>query len=242
MTEMLLLPSMLPDSWRPFLAPEFDKPYAVELEEFLQAEKKAGKVVFPAQENIFHAFEATPVEAVKVVILGQDPYHGPGQAHGLSFSVQPGIKVPPSLRNMYKELEEDLGVNPPGHGFLEDWAKQGVLLLNTVLTVEAGKAGSHQKKGWETFTDTVIDVLNRERDNLVFILWGSHAQKKGRGIDKARHLVLDGPHPSPLSAYRGFFGCGHFSGANDYLLSTGQTPINWQLEPLEATGEQLGLI
>lgn len=236
-----LSPSALAESWQPLLSEEFSKPYMRDLEDFLRAEKAAGKTIYPAEENIFHALEATPVDDVKVVIIGQDPYHGPGQAHGLSFSVQPGVDVPPSLRNMYKELEQDLGVKHPGHGYLEGWAKQGVLLLNAVLTVEASKAGAHQNKGWEKFTDRIIDELNRHHEGLVFILWGGYAQKKGAGIDKVRHLMLEGPHPSPLSAYRGFFGCGHFSKANAYLETQGKTPINWQLEALEPAQGQLGI-
>lgn len=228
--------------WQAHLKDELAQDYMCELSAFLQAEKAAGKTLYPAQENYFHALEVTPPEAVKVVILGQDPYHGEGQAHGLSFSVTPGVTVPPSLRNMYKELEASLGVTHPGHGYLEGWARQGVLLLNAVLTVEAGKAGAHQNKGWERFTDKVIDVVNRERDGVVFILWGGYAQKKGAAIDKSRHLVLEGPHPSPLSAYRGFFGCGHFKKANSYLRDRGQAPINWQLEPVKAVGEQLGML
>ncbi|WP_286830346.1 MULTISPECIES: uracil-DNA glycosylase [Kordiimonas] len=229
-------------SWQKALGTEFDKDYMRALAAFLQSEKAAGKTIYPAEENIFHALEVTPIDAVKVVIIGQDPYHGPGQAHGLSFSVQPGVDVPPSLRNMYKELEEDLGVTHPGHGFLEGWARQGVLMLNAVLTVEAANAGAHQNKGWEKFTDRVIQVLNEAHDGIVFILWGGYAQKKGAGIDKDRHLVLEGPHPSPLSAYRGFFGCGHFSKANDYLTAQGKAPINWQLAPITTPGEQLGLL
>jgi len=228
--------------WQKALGDEFGKDYMQALEAFLASEKAAGKTIYPLEENLFHALEVTPLDDVKVVIIGQDPYHGPGQAHGLSFSVQPGVDVPPSLRNMYKELEEDLGVTHPGHGYLEGWAKQGVLLLNAVLTVEAAKAGAHQNKGWEKFTDRVIDELNSHHDGLVFILWGGYAQKKGGGIDKDRHMVLEGPHPSPLSAYRGFFGCGHFSKANDYLKAKGKTPINWQLDPITTPGEQLGLL
>jgi uracil-DNA glycosylase len=177
------------------------------------------------------AFEATPFDAVKVVVLGQDPYHGRGQAHGLSFSVQPGVPVPPSLLNIYKEIERDLDIPRPDHGCLIPWAERGVLLLNAVLTVEEGKAGAHQKRGWEGFTDHVVDVLNRERDGLVFLLWGSYAQQKGKVIDTTRHRVLKAPHPSPLSAHRGFLGCGHFSAANDYLQRRGQAPIDWSLPP-----------
>ncbi|NVJ96997.1 MAG: uracil-DNA glycosylase [Alphaproteobacteria bacterium] len=229
-------------TWQRHLATEFGQDYMTGLQAFLAAEKAAGKTIYPAAENYFHALEVTPLDAVKVVIIGQDPYHGEGQAHGLSFSVKPGVAVPPSLRNMYKELEESVGFVHPGHGYLEGWANEGVLLLNAVLTVEAANAGAHQNKGWEQFTDKVIETVNRERDGVVFILWGGYAQKKGKGIDKARHLVLEGPHPSPLSAYRGFFGCGHFSKANDYLKSRNQTPIRWQLDPITAPGDQLGLL
>ncbi|WP_417449279.1 uracil-DNA glycosylase [Kordiimonas sp.] len=232
----------LGDSWYKVLADEFDADYMQKLAAFLEEETKSGKRIFPPRGNFFHALNLTPLEEVKVVIIGQDPYHDDGQAHGLSFSVQPGVDVPRSLRNIYKELEDDLGVTHPGHGFLEGWAKQGVLMLNAVLSVEAHKAGSHQKKGWETFTDRIIDELNRHHDGLVFILWGSHAQKKGAGIDRDRHLVLEGPHPSPLSAYRGFFGSKPFSTANEYLESQGKAPINWQLEPVKAPGNQPSLI
>ena len=232
----------LADAWRTALADEFAAAYMHKLAEFLAAEEGAGKTIFPPRESYFHALNLTPPEMVKVVIIGQDPYHDVGQAHGLSFSVRPGVDVPRSLRNIYKELEDDLGVTPPGHGFLEGWAREGVLMLNAVLSVEAHKAGSHQKKGWEPFTDRIIEVLNSQHDGLVFILWGGHAQKKGAGIDRSRHLVLEGPHPSPLSSYRGFFGCKHFSKANTYLESQDKTPINWQLDGVEAKGEQLGLL
>ena len=201
------------------------------LSDFLRERKARGAEVYPPGPQIFAAFDATPFEKVKVVVLGQDPYHGPGQAHGLCFSVQPGVDVPPSLLNIYKEIERDLGVPRPDHGCLLPWARQGVLLLNAVLTVEAGKAGSHQGKGWEGFTDHVVDTLNREREGLVFLLWGSYAQAKGKVIDTGRHRVLRAPHPSPLSAHRGFLGCGHFSAANQYLARTGQRPIDWALPP-----------
>src|SRR5690554_986663 len=192
------------------------------LREFLVAEKAAGKVIYPHSSSWFRAFELTPLEQVKVVILGQDPYHGPGQAHGLCFSVRPGVPVPPSLVNIYKEIQRDLGLAPPDHGYLMPWARQGVLLLNAVLTVEEGRAGAHQGKGWEGFTDHVVDVLNREREGLVFLLWGSYAQKKGAIVDARRHRVFRTTHPSPLSAHRGFLGSGHFSAANRYLISNGQ--------------------
>ena len=199
------------------------------LGEFLRAQKTAGKVIYPPGARIFAALDSTPFDRVKVVILGQDPYHGPGQAHGLCFSVPHGIPVPPSLANIYREIERDLGIAPPRHGCLDAWAGQGVLLLNAVLTVERGQAGSHQNKGWEYFTDACIEALDREREHLVFLLWGSYAQAKGRLIDGKRHRILKAPHPSPLSAHRGFLGCGHFSSTNQYLEETGQTPIDWQL-------------
>lgn len=223
----------LEESWKAALEPEFNKDYMQQLKAFLRAELSAGKSIFPKGAEYFAAFDHTPVDQVKVVILGQDPYHGPGQAHGLCFSVQPGVPAPPSLVNIYKELEEDLGIQQPGHGYLMSWADQGVLLLNSVLTVEAHKAASHQGRGWETFTDAVIAELNEKHDNLVFILWGSYAQKKGARIDTNRHLVIKSPHPSPLSSYRGFFGSKPFSKANAYLEVNGRTPINWQLPALD---------
>jgi uracil-DNA glycosylase len=192
-------------------------------------EKARGKRIFPAGKVIFNALDSTEFDAVKIVILGQDPYHGPGQAHGLCFSVEPGVAVPPSLLNIYKELHGDTGFKIPAHGCLKQWAEQGVLLLNSVLTVEAGRAASHQGMGWEQFTDKIIDVLNREKQGVVFILWGAYAQKKGAMIDRQRHLVLQSPHPSPLSASRGFFGNKHFSRANEYLLSHGRNAVDWQL-------------
>lgn len=216
-------------SWKVRLGAQFDSPEMLALAEFLRAEKAAGKVVFPRGNDIFAALDATPFDSVKVVILGQDPYHGPGQAHGLSFSVRPGVHVPPSLDNIFKEIARDLGLPRPDHGCLQGWAEQGVLLLNSVLTVQQGNAGSHQGKGWEAFTDAAIDALNRERENLVFLLWGSYAQAKGKLIDSKRHLVLKAPHPSPLSAHRGFMGCAHFSRANAYLEQHGMTPIDWSL-------------
>ncbi|TGD74573.1 uracil-DNA glycosylase [Mangrovimicrobium sediminis] len=219
----------LEPSWLARLAPEFEQPYMQQLRAFLQSEKRSGKSIFPAGSEYFNAFEHTPLEAVKVVVLGQDPYHGPGQAHGLCFSVRPGVAIPPSLQNIYKEIHQELGLPIPAHGCLTHWADQGVLLLNSVLTVEAGRAASHQGKGWETFTDRVIDVVNREREGVVFLLWGSYAQRKGAIIDTAKHCVLKAPHPSPLSAHRGFFGCGHFRAANEYLQSRGETPIDWSL-------------
>ena len=219
-------------SWLAHLQPEFDQPYMRDLRAFLEAEKRAGRHIFPPGIEFFNAFAHTPLPDVKVVILGQDPYHGEGQAHGLCFSVLPGIRPPPSLVNIFKEIETELGVSPPGHGYLAGWADQGVLLLNSVLSVERGKAGSHQGKGWEKFTDRVIDLINDAREGVVFLLWGSYAQRKGARIDANKHCVLAAPHPSPLSAHRGFFGCGHFRAANDYLMGRGQTPIDWSLLPL----------
>ena len=201
------------------------------LREFLVAERARGVTVYTPARQIFRALDATPFDEVKVVILGQDPYHGPGQAHGLCFSVMPGVPVPPSLGNIFKEIERDLGFEPPDHGCLLPWAQRGVLLLNAVLTVAAGQAGSHQGKGWEGFTDAVIERLNREREGLVFLLWGSYAQAKGKFIDRSRHAVLRAPHPAPLSAYRGFIGCGHFSAANRYLQGARAGAVDWRLPP-----------
>lgn len=222
----------LESTWKNHLIREFEKPYMSSLRTFLKQEKAAKKTIYPRGTEFFAALNHTPFHKVKVVILGQDPYHGVNQAHGLCFSVRPGVDIPPSLVNIYKELKNDLGIEPPDHGFLTHWADQGVLLLNATLSVEAGKAGSHQGKGWEEFTDAIIDVLNRERDGLVFVLWGSYAQKKGAFIDTNKHLVLKGPHPSPLSAHRGFFGCKHFSKINEYLSSRGEAPIDWRLPKL----------
>ena len=219
----------LAPSWQARVGEYLERPDMRALGDFLRAEKAAGKRIYPPGPQMFAALEATPFEEVKVVVLGQDPYHGPGQAHGLSFSVPPGVDVPPSLLNIFKELERDLGIPRPDHGCLMPWAKQGVLLLNAVLSVEAGKAGAHQGKGWEGFTDHVVETLAREREGLVFLLWGSYAQAKGRVIDNRRHCVLRAPHPSPLSAHRGFFGCGHFSSANRWLQGRGQKPIDWRL-------------
>jgi len=219
----------LESSWQAVLQQEFALPYMQKLREFLLQEKQAGKHIYPPGNLIFNALNSTPLPSVKVVILGQDPYHNPGQAHGLCFSVLPGIDPPPSLLNIYKELQRDLGCVPPGHGHLQSWAGQGVLLLNAVLTVERFKAASHQGKGWEQFTDKVVSVLNEQGENLVFLLWGSHAQKKGQHISRSKHLVLESPHPSPLSAHRGFLGNGHFSRTNEWLQQHGKTPIVWQL-------------
>ncbi|MDX1489768.1 MAG: uracil-DNA glycosylase [Pseudohongiellaceae bacterium] len=217
-------------SWKAALQPEFEQDYMQRLSEFLRNEKQQGKQIYPAGSEIFNALNSTPLNKVKLVILGQDPYHGPGQAHGLCFSVRPGVRLPPSLRNIYKEISNDLGITMPDTGCLQSWAEQGVLLLNSVLTVEAGAAASHQKKGWETFTDRIVQLLNEQRENLVFLLWGSYAQKKGQIIDRSRHLVLESVHPSPLSASRGFFGNHHFSKANAYLEAHGHTAIDWRLE------------
>lgn len=224
----------LEPSWKARVGDWFGREDMRALAAFLRQRKAAGATIYPPGGEIFAAFEATPFDAVKLVILGQDPYHGAGQAHGLCFSVRPDVPVPPSLLNIYKELERDTGFIRPDHGCLLPWARRGVLLLNSVLTVEAGQPGSHQGKGWEGFTDHVVDVLNREREHLVFLLWGSYAQKKGAVIDPRRHRVLRAPHPSPLSAHRGFLGCGHFSAANDYLVRTGQAPVDWTLPPRAA--------
>lgn len=219
----------LEPEWLQRLQPEFEAGYMQSLRAFLAAEKAAGKVIYPPGSLWFNALNHTPFSRVKVVILGQDPYHGPQQAHGLCFSVREGVPPPPSLVNIFAEIERDLGIAPPAHGNLTAWADQGVLLLNAVLTVEQGRAASHQGRGWERFTDRIVQLLNEERDHLVFMLWGSYAQKKGAIIDRHKHLVLASPHPSPLSAYRGFIGNSHFSRANDYLVAQGLTPINWGL-------------
>jgi len=216
-------------SWLRPLAAEFEQPYMLQLREFLLAEKRAGKRIFPRGEQFFNAFTHTPLDRVKVVILGQDPYHGQGQAHGLCFSVPAGVPAPPSLQNIYRELHDELGLPVPAHGDLTAWADRGVLLLNSVLSVECAKAASHQGRGWETFTDRVIRVINDEREGVVFMLWGSYAQRKGAIIDESRHCVLRAPHPSPLSAHRGFFGCGHFLAANRYLEGRGEAPVDWRL-------------
>lgn len=217
----------LEPSWKARVGDYLQRDDMQALSAFLRERRAAGARVFPPGPQIFAALDATPFDAVKVVILGQDPYHGAGQAHGLSFSVQPGTPIPPSLDNIYKELARDLGIPRPTHGHLQRWAQRGVLLLNAVLTVEEGRPGSHQGRGWEGFTDAVVDALNREREHLVFLLWGSYAQKKGAVIDPRRHRVLKAPHPSPLSAHRGFLGCRHFSAANDYLRRHGIAPVDW---------------
>jgi uracil-DNA glycosylase len=219
----------LPPSWGEALRDELEQPYMADLQQFLLGERDGGKTIFPEQANWLRALELTPFEKVRVVILGQDPYHGEGQAHGLCFSVQPCVRTPPSLRNIYKELESDLGIAPARHGFLEHWAKQGVLLLNSVLTVEMGQAASHRERGGERFTDRIIREVNAKEEPVVFMLWGSYAQKKGGFVDQSRHLVLNAPHPSPLSAHSGFFGCRHFSKANGFLESRGLEPIDWAL-------------
>ncbi|AAO09057.1 uracil-DNA glycosylase [Vibrio vulnificus] len=217
-------------TWHDVIGAEKEQSYFQQTLNFVEAERQAGKVIYPPAKDVFNAFRYTEFQDVKVVILGQDPYHGPNQAHGLCFSVLPGIKTPPSLVNMYKELAQDIqGFQIPAHGYLEAWAKQGVLLLNTVLTVEQGKAHSHASLGWETFTDKVIEAINQHQQGVVFLLWGSHAQKKGRFIDRHKHVVLTAPHPSPLSAHRGFLGCKHFSQANQHLLDQGKQAIDWQL-------------
>lgn len=224
---------LLDPRWMAVLRSEFDSAYMAELRDFLRAEKAAGQRVFPHSRDWFRALDLTPLDRVRVVILGQDPYHGEGQAHGLSFSVRPGIKPPPSLLNIYKELRTDLGIEPPAHGFLEHWAEQGVLLLNSVLTVRMAQAASHQKRGWERFTDAIIRAVAARDEPAVFMLWGSHAQKKAAFVESVerggRHLVLKAPHPSPLSAHNGWFGSRHFSQANAFLESRGLPPIDWAL-------------
>ncbi|CZT33237.1 uracil-DNA glycosylase [Rhizobium sp. 9140] len=222
----------LEESWKQALSKEFDSAYMGTLKSFLQTEKQAGKQIFPKGSEYFRALDLTPLDKVSVVILGQDPYHGEGQAHGLSFSVRPGVRIPPSLVNIYKELQNDLGIPPARHGFLEHWAEQGVLLLNSVLTVERALAASHQKRGWETFTDAIIRAVNDQQQSVVFILWGSYAQKKAAFVDQSRHLVLRSAHPSPLSAHNGFFGTAPFSKANAFLEANGRPPIDWALPPL----------
>ena len=223
----------LHESWKAPLAGEFDATYMAALKAFLSGERDSGKRIFPAGSEWFRALDLTPLDKVRVVILGQDPYHGAGQAHGLCFSVRPGVRPPPSLVNIYKELQADLGLPRPAHGFLEHWARQGVLLLNSVLTVEMGLAASHRDRGWEKFTDAIIRLVNARREPVVFMLWGSYAQKKAAFVDSidkgGRHLVLKSPHPSPLSAHNGFFGSKPFSKINAFLESRGQKPIDWAL-------------
>jgi uracil-DNA glycosylase len=219
----------LHESWLGPLQGEFEQPYMGELKRFLLAERDRGRTIFPRASNWFRALDLTPLDKVRVIILGQDPYHGEGQAHGLCFSVPPGVRPPPSLVNIFKELESELGVRPSRHGLLEHWAKQGVLLLNSVLTVEMGQAASHRERGWERFTDAVVRLVNEKPDPVVFMLWGSYAQKKAAFVDGSRHLVLKAPHPSPLSAHSGFLGCRHFSKANAFLEGKGLEPVDWAL-------------
>ncbi len=220
---------MISNSWLPYLKEEFSKPYYKALYEFIKNEYST-RVIYPPSDEIFSALEHTPIDKVKVVILGQDPYHEPGQAHGMSFSVKPGVKTPPSLQNMYKELKDELGLYIPNNGYLVKWADQGVLLLNTVLTVRKGEANSHKGKGWEQFTDAVISALNGEDRPIVYLLWGSNARSKKNLITNPKHMMLETVHPSPLSAYNGFFGCGHFKKANQFLEANGSTPIDWQID------------
>ena len=220
---------MIDNDWLPKLSSEFKKPYYKELYEFVKNEY-SNCVVYPPSEDIFNALAETPLSAVRVVIIGQDPYHEPGQAHGMSFSVKPGVDTPPSLLNMYKELQNEFGCYIPNNGYLMKWAKQGVLLLNNVLTVRRGKADSHKNKGWEQFTDAIIRAVNEKDEPVVYLLWGSNARAKRNLITNPKHLVLETVHPSPLSAYRGFFGCNHFKMANDYLTANGLKPIDWQIE------------
>jgi uracil-DNA glycosylase len=233
------VPDGLDESWRAALAGEFSEPYMATLKTFLVERKRAGARIFPRGADWFNALGHTPLASVRAVILGQDPYHGPGQAHGLCFSVPPGVAPPPSLVNIFKELKSDLGLAPPGHGCLDAWAGQGVLLLNSVLTVEMGQAGAHANRGWERFTDAVIARVNALEAPVAFLLWGTYAQKKAGFVDDiargGRHLVLKAPHPSPLSAHNGFFGCRHFSRANDFLVSHGRGPIDWALPALPST-------
>lgn len=218
------------NTWESLLKPEYEQPYFLQLKGFLREEAKQGQVIYPAKENLLNAFRLTPFDQTKVVIIGQDPYHGPKQAHGLAFSVQDGVKVPPSLQNVYKEIQEDIGITMPAKGDLTAWAKQGVLLLNTCLSVREGQAHSHANKGWEVFTDKAIRLMSDKSEHpVIFVLWGSPARKKAALIDKQRHHILEAAHPSPLSAYRGFFGCKHFSKINEILENAGQAPINWQL-------------
>ncbi len=219
----------LEKNWLKYLAAEFEQPYMKHLQGFLLDQKEQGKLIYPPWDLTFSAFNATPLKNVRVVILGQDPYHSEGQAHGLSFSVPKGVKPPPSLMNIFKEIQRDLHIPIPPHGCLDSWAEQGVLLLNASLSVAAGEAGSHQKQGWEVFTDKVISLLNDECEGLVFMLWGAYAQKKGQCINGNKHLVLKAVHPSPLSAYRGFLGCNHFSQTNEYLINKGEAAMNWHL-------------
>jgi uracil-DNA glycosylase len=222
----------LEESWRRALAGEFAEPYMHDLRAFLLSEREKGRRIYPRASNWFRALDLTPLDKVRVVILGQDPYHGPGQAHGLCFSVQPGVKIPPSLLNIYKELASDLQIPPARHGYLESWAGQGVLLLNSVLTVEEGRAASHAGRGWERFTDAIIRLVAARPEPTVFMLWGAHAQRKAGFVEGGRHLVLKSVHPSPLSAHGGFFGCRHFSRANSFLEAAGRGAVDWRLPEL----------
>lgn len=222
----------LTNDWHIYLEETMNKPYYKELIAYVEEEYKT-KEVYPPKDKVFHALNTTSYEATQVVILGQDPYHGPGQAHGMAFSVQPHVAIPPSLKNIYKELHESLGCTPPNHGFLEHWAKQGVLLLNTVLTVRKKEPGAHQNKGWETFTDTIIQCLNAKETPVIFLLWGGPAQKKQKLITSSKHIVLTSSHPSPLAAYRGFLGCNHFKQVNAYLQAQGKPIIDWEIPPLK---------
>jgi uracil-DNA glycosylase len=219
---------LLPDSWQTVLAEEFDQPYFKNLQNFIAEERKY-KIIYPPEEDVFSAFQLTPLEQVNVLILGQDPYHGENQAHGLCFSVKPGVKIPPSLVNIYKELKDDVGFDIPNHGYLVPWAKQGILMINAVLTVEAHTPNSHKNKGWETFTDAVISKVNKKQDNMIFVLWGGYAKKKLKLIDTTRHTIIQSAHPSPLSARNGFFGSKPFSKINSVLRQTGKPEINYQL-------------
>ena len=225
---------MIHNEWFPWLRTEWEQPYFKNLSAFLKVQYQT-KEIYPPRVQVFSAFEACDLPDIKVVILGQDPYHEPGQAHGMCFSVNPGIEIPPSLENIYKELQADCGCYYPNNGYLMPWAKQGVFLLNTVMTVERGRANSHQGRGWETFTDHVIQKINDKKEPVAFLLWGRNARSKVSMIDESRHLVLEAAHPSPLSAYRGFFGCRHFSRANAFLKSRGREPINWQIDNLSIT-------
>jgi uracil-DNA glycosylase len=228
-TETCLSSVQIDNTWKQVLANEFTAPYMRDLKKFLVSEKQAGKTIYPKGSDIFNAFNTTPLNKVRVVIIGQDPYHGPNQAHGLCFSVLPGIRPPASLQNIYKELQTDLQIPPVSHGYLLSWAKQGVLMLNSVLTVEQGKPESHKGRGWERFTDQVIHILNAQQQPLIFVLWGSHAQSKGQHIDARKHLILKAAHPSPFSAHRGFLGCKHFSKINAALVARSESPIDWCL-------------
>ncbi len=223
-----MISTRINNSWDKILQDEFKKPYFKNLVNFLDSEKKAGKVIFPPSDDIFNAFKHTAFDNVKVVILGQDPYHGSGQAHGLCFSVKPDIKTPPSLKNIYKEMNTDLGLEPVNHGYLINWADQGILMLNAVLTVEQSKPGSHRKRGWEIFTDRVIEILNQEKENLVFILWGNDARKKKSMLDESKHYIIESAHPSPFSV-KNFYGTQPFSKTNNYLKNKGIEPVNWSL-------------